>query len=508
MIMELPEAFLLLTLPNCSLSCKDFSESGTLGLECVTLPTPNATDPSDCEVYLVLKLNTTEIPIDPTRVIQCSNTPVARVYTFNPNDPNELVLTVATVTGNSKHDSLSEDLDTFESLLEQYVLDFRPSLSSSSSFSTLPPPSRNVNDAIDLRGHLVMINEDTGEVIGQVEDRFNIREDPGMYERGHEKDPIVIDVPDEDGLRESDVNAMEAFARIIPPDQQDWITKSATVVTHAISFTTNLLVTTIGSASDYYISKSAPSRHHTSTNLTTQRPRTLSPNLRAPSPTPPPLPPRALVFLTSERTRRGLRSVHSVSGQAAKVSAKTVKTIDNMIRRAMGAKPKQNRLGLGRSSSPIPPSNPNSPPPVPYTPRVVDKAGSVYGSSTSVLQSGEWNPDSKPPLPPRSQSKLSAKNRILISADLVLSTFDNSVSRILDNGFTNLGKVMNHKYGPEAAESTVLMAGTARNVRLVYVDMKGFGRRALLRKAGKELVNGIFQNEQSRKRPVPAVPRK
>lgn len=34
------------------------------------------------------------------------------------------------------------------------------------------------------------------------------------------------------------------------------------------------------------------------------------------------------------------------------------------------------------------------------------------------------------------------------------------------------------------------MTGTAKNVALVYVDMQGIGRRAILRRAGKELVKG------------------
>lgn len=44
------------------------------------------------------------------------------------------------------------------------------------------------------------------------------------------------------------------------------------------------------------------------------------------------------------------------------------------------------------------------------------------------------------------------------------------------------------RYGSEAAQSSLLMAGTARNVGLVYIDMHGIGRRALLRRAGKTFV--------------------
>lgn len=34
------------------------------------------------------------------------------------------------------------------------------------------------------------------------------------------------------------------------------------------------------------------------------------------------------------------------------------------------------------------------------------------------------------------------------------------------------------------------MTGTARNLALVYVDMRGIGRRALLKQAGTEFVKG------------------
>lgn len=554
-----PEAFLLLTLLNCTLQIKDFSETGALGLQCVTVPLPDASTDTDRDVYLVFRLNMSETPVDPARVIQRKDTPAARIYTFygTPAEPNELVLTVPCPPGDAKSSDIHEDLETFEGILEQYATDFRSPTASTSTEAPTPaipdhPPPTYVSDQKDLRGHLVMINEETGEVIGEVEDRFRIQEDPVMYQRGHENDAVVIEVPDEVGLREGDANALAAFARIVPPDQQDWITKSATIVSHAISLTTNLLVTTITTASNYYISKSNPSPHHSSANLTTPNSGN---EKRSTSPVPPPLPPRALVFLTSDRTRKNLRGVHTVSGQAVKISAKTVNKIDNMIRRAMGARPKENRLRYV-------PAGPNSLSPVPYASTSPGPASgsapyAAYTpvSSSSTLLPGGWNSDTKPSLPPRSNSpyappsapgspqppplpartksmsspqslspsppqqyqqhsiadrpvqpKLTTTRRLLISADLILSTIDDSTRKILDSGTNNLGKVMHHKYGAEAAESSLLMAGTARNVGLVYIDMSGIGRRALLRRVGMSFVKGRVQNKDDGKRPVPPIP--
>lgn len=44
------------------------------------------------------------------------------------------------------------------------------------------------------------------------------------------------------------------------------------------------------------------------------------------------------------------------------------------------------------------------------------------------------------------------------------------------------------RYGADAQESTHLTMHTARNVVLVYVDVRGFARRALIQKTGVEFV--------------------
>jgi spartin len=107
---------------------------------------------------------------------------------------------------------------------------------------------------------------------------------------------------------------------------------------------------------------------------------------------------------------------------------------------------------------------------------------------------------------PPVQPKLTATRRLLISADLILSTIDDSGRKLLDSGANNIGRVVHHKYGAEAAESSLLVAGTARNVGLVYIDMSGMGRRALLRRAGMSFVKGRVQSKSNEKRPVPPIP--
>ncbi|KAJ7272939.1 senescence-associated protein-domain-containing protein [Mycena rebaudengoi] len=463
--MALSEAdgILLLNLANCTLATGTTSQSGTLALECVTLRDRD-------DVYLVLKLNSTELPIDPTRIIDVNvSESGSRKYTFLPTDADPVQLSLTVAVPNLPDAHFLEDVEVFESILAQYAT------LRDASVETPPPPPPVLPriDDPELRGHLVLVNQDNGEVVGEFDRKFSLQEDPALSKKGHEDDPVIIELA-ESGLSEGDARAMEMFVRAIPPDQHDWITRGATIISHAISGSTSLLLTTISAASSYYTSHSTPAASTKSSGSSTS----------------PPLPPRAVAFLASARTRKGLATVHSVSGQAVKVSGKTVALIDSMIKRAIGsAKGKQSTATLA-PGPPLPPrsTSPSFPPP-PYT--------SSPGEKPSLPPRRQPSPapaSAPPTLPPR---KVSTTARILLSADLILSTIDHSTRRLLDSGTQTVGTVVGHKYGAEAGQSSVLMAGTARNVALVYIDMSGIGRRALLRRAGKEYVKGKLADRKS-----------
>lgn len=53
-----------------------------------------------------------------------------------------------------------------------------------------------------------------------------------------------------------------------------------------------------------------------------------------------------------------------------------------------------------------------------------------------------------------------------------------------------------HRFGPDAQHSTHLATHTARNIVLVYVDVRGFARRALITKTGKEFVKARFGSKK------------
>ncbi|CAK5279284.1 unnamed protein product [Mycena citricolor] len=484
----LQDAFLLCSLFHCTLSEGKHSQTGTLALECVTVqfaatsssssssPAFMGDDRPDHHVYLILRIKDTEIPIEPGRNVQTHlSESGTRTYTFLPtsSDPSELVLTVALPDIPDSH--YLEDIEVFEGVLGQYAV-LRPPFQAAAEEVPLPTNIYDKEDMKDLRGHLVLVNQDNGEVVGEFEQKFEVKEDP-MLTKSESKasDPVIIEVEESTDLAARDADALQIFARAIPPDQRDWITSSATLISHAISGSTTLVIRALSAGTSYYTNHTKP----------------------APAPAPG-ASSNALAFVSSSRTRQGLAAVHSVSGQAVKVSSKTVKLIDEMIKKAMG-----NSKGKGRSLAPPLPSRTPSPS------RNLDPPPPPYSRTPSPTT------DAKPPLPPRRQpspglgpgpplparktaadtsqmhqGKLSKKARVVLSLDLILATIDHSTRRILDEGSRNLERAVGHQYGPQAAETSVLAAGTAKNLALVYIDMRGIGRRALLRRAGKEFVKG------------------
>jgi len=184
-----------------------------------------------------------------------------------------------------------------------------------------------------------------------------------------------------------------------------------------------------------------------------------------------------------------------VSGKAVKVSTKTVEVVDSLIKKAVGRKEKTE------------PQNPT--PGTRGFPQNLPPRGGEKGSLTPPSTSDS----APPPLPPR--PTLRKRDKLILSADVVLSTIEESIKRMLDTGSEEITRVVTHKYvhrprswcladgmksprhGEESGQNAALATGTARNVALVYIDMRGIGRKAIIKRAGKEYARSQLSSGNS-----------
>ena len=104
----------------------------------------------------------------------------------------------------------------------------------------LPPRKESANDAVaspkpsteerapDYRGHLVLVDEHDGEIVGSLGEQFDLREGSDVGEKGREKDPVVIDIPEE--IDTSNGAKQEVWVHPVPKDQQCNIMKMSSYI--------------------------------------------------------------------------------------------------------------------------------------------------------------------------------------------------------------------------------------------------------------------------------------
>jgi spartin len=203
------EGFLLLTLPDSHLSSPSShppTQRGPLALECVTIPvaSPQADAfPDGRDVWLILRVGSFEMPISPTQTIYHSRS--KRTYLFSTPSSRRVTVTLPTA-----HDLSSEqDLETFEVLMAQY------------SVLQETDPDTGLDDG-DLKGRLVLVDEDDGQVLGSLAEEFNIKEDSRVHTKGKEKDPVIVEFPE---------GNQDVYVRSVQPED-DWILRSADYVSY------------------------------------------------------------------------------------------------------------------------------------------------------------------------------------------------------------------------------------------------------------------------------------
>ncbi|WVQ99458.1 hypothetical protein IAU59_006593 [Kwoniella sp. CBS 9459] len=573
---EEASGYLLLTIEHAEVKQLYDEETMTLArgefrLECVSLPIPAeigrqtanpfSPSPSDPPVpthdfWLVIKVGPTfEMPLIPTQLLRPStgvgtNTKEGVVYTAeSPHIPGASVL-FKLPTPRSQADL--EDLDSFEILLRQYgSLGAESTALSTFNAASLPASSTSATGwgpsgtgtaspplaPEELRGQIVLINEDNGEVVGQFDQQIDLQEDSKLAGEDKNK-PVVLDFGH---LREGQ-DALAVKVKAVPEeDLDDWLLRGAHNISKGILSFGSWSSRQMLSGADRYIKSSTPNAEP--------------------------------VHLSAE-TKEGFVKFHNGTVKVATVTKSTVGKIHNAISNvaektyvhgvqpAVSAYRRQSASGApplpARShyTAPVPLRSPGTAPPVPSKPAHLHAPPSpqnTYGYSmadsptayspnshraqtvavptqTETLLASEdryqyQNPPSynekisaepgtmtgnaspgssrpgtpggatgAPPVPPRKKKLL---GRLLLAGEVVLTSLEATAHDLINNGTIAASSAAGHKYGPDAGQATALVGGSVKNVAVVYIDVAGVGRRAILKSTAKGFVRAKLKDGET-----------
>ncbi|WVR07106.1 hypothetical protein IAU60_004146 [Kwoniella sp. DSM 27419] len=510
---------------------------GELRLECVSLPIPPETgrqtanpfspSPSDPPVpthdfWLVIKVGPTfDMPVIPTQPIQAQQAKDGITYTVpSPHIPNaSLIFTLPLPRSQAD----LEDLDSLEVLLRQYgVLGPEASaltgvtapvqgstafkIGGSGPSGTASPPLAPE----ELRGQIVLINEDNGEVVGQLDQRLDLEEDQRLA--GEDKNrPVMLDF----GHLRDGQDALKVKVKSVPEeDMDDWLLGGASKISKGILSFGSWSSRQMLSGADKFIKNSTPAAE----------PVHLSP-----------------------QTKEGFVKFHTGTVKVATVTKSTLSKIHGAVSTVAektydyGVAPAYNayRRGSEGAYQPrLPPRPPQSAPVTPLKtagnpPPIPAKPGHLGGQATSAtmplpthlgnIQAAQQaynqapsysdkyssepggvgstpvsptagRPGPAPPVPPKKKALL---GRLLLAGEVVLTSLEATAHDLINNGTIAASSAAGHKYGPDAGQATALVGGSVKNVAVVYIDVAGVGRRAILKSTAKGFVRAKLRDGET-----------
>jgi spartin len=151
-------------------------------------------------------------------------------------------------------------------------------------------------------------------------------------------------------------------------------------------------------------------------------------------------------------TKEHIRRINAFTGGAASLSAKTVGQIGNLAQH------------VGAS----------------FSGRKKEGGGKGFGPD------GKPNPDYKPGL----------LNKSLMAFTTVMDGVEQAGKHLLASTSDAASTVVTHRWGDEAGDVSRTIGGGVKNVGLVYIDVTGVSRRAIIKSVAKGMVVGTTVNGQ------------
>ncbi|KAJ1030073.1 hypothetical protein NDA16_000986 [Ustilago loliicola] len=271
----------------------------------------------------------------------------------------------------------------------------------------------------------IELMDENGKVLGVVQGNFSVHEADSMSDSGNEKAPVLIDLPPEPSV---ETERQDLQVDVLSADEKrDWMIRGADMISRTIIETSEFVGGKIQGAADSYIAKTpaaGSSGYSTPTNEKGEAGRD--------------------PVKIGPKTHQGIQNLHQWSGQAVQVSAKTT----GAILRVAG--------------------------------NVGDKIGKKTGIQRKVNPDGSYGP------PPTGIKGF--VNRSLIAANAVLDGVDAGVQTLLYTSGEAASNVVGHKYGDDARQVADGIGRTGKNVFVVYKDVRGVRRSALLKAARSRIV--------------------
>jgi len=318
-----------------------------------------------------------------------------------------------------------DDIDTFETILAQCTafleraqppLPSRPGEASTYQPSDYAPGGKFARDDKTGRKHgdIVLVDEDDGSVVGELEGDAQVIEDPRL--KPGSKDPVEVQVS-ADGKRIEVRPASEDYLRMArhPAYRDSSLVQNAATASRLIVTGSSYIGNILTSGAEGFTQKTKP----------VQKPLEFSPT-------------------THDRVRK----INAFTQNAAALSSKTVgqasSIVQNFAAKASGHKKTRAHKGFDEKGNP--------------------------------LSNDEYRPG--------------FLNKSLIAFSTVMDGIATSGRDLLTTSGVAASTMVGHRYGEEAGSLAANLAGGVKNVGLVYIDVTGVSRRAIIKSVAKGMVIG------------------
>ncbi|CAK7213306.1 hypothetical protein SEUCBS140593_001794 [Sporothrix eucalyptigena] len=279
-------------------------------------------------------------------------------------------------------------------------------------------------------GQLVLIDEEDGSVIGELGDNFQVYEDKNLMPGS--KEPVEITLPTAEVPTISVAPASREFVETLHPAyQKSSLVSNAAAASRLIVTTSEMVSKALQNQADKFAEKAVPSN----------TPLTFQPS-----------------------THEHIRRINTFSASAAGLSAKAVGQVGKVAQN-LGAK-----LAGHRSQ---------------------DSVSSTTSSTTAGGKSRRQAPTGMgPDGQPIDNFRPGLLNKSLMAFSTVADGIEQAGRHLLDTSSNAATTVVASKWGSEAGEVTRHLTGGIKNVGLVYIDVTGVSRRAIIKSVAKGMVVG------------------